>query len=322
MPGEYSEYAICEDAEEQVSHLMQVCEEQRAELQRLRSGKAAADAEAATMCAEGEKLQGAYEEKLEELCDLEKKLAYLQARLDEKDQQLAQMGDVPELERAYNDVLRSNQVVLDDMRRTARERETMVSEDWRSAVALRLVPRKAPAPAAAAPVAALPATTAAPAALAQEVVMLKAVGEAKDKVIAAKDERIAELLRRVEAQKPQADGWSPCPGSLKLGDLSLQDLWTDPKVADSSRKLGLKGTPLSTRNTSPEQQKPRTSWCPGAENAPPTGSESKLRRPSLYGPTPKLTPRARAEAWTGGTATTNNTPGAAARTGPQRVRLR
>ena len=25
MPGEYSEYAICEDAEAQVSHLMQVC---------------------------------------------------------------------------------------------------------------------------------------------------------------------------------------------------------------------------------------------------------------------------------------------------------
>ena len=45
-----------------------------------RSGKAAADEEAATMCAEGEKLQGAYEAKLEELCDLEKKLAYLQAR--------------------------------------------------------------------------------------------------------------------------------------------------------------------------------------------------------------------------------------------------
>merc|ERR1719247_2578471 len=107
----------------------------------------------------------------------------------------------------------------------------MVSEDWRSAVALRLLPRKVPAPAAP-----LPAAAAAPApGLSQEVVMLKAVGEAKDKVIAAKDERIAELLRRLES-KP-ADGWSPCPGSLKLADLSLHDLWTDPKVSDSSQRV-------------------------------------------------------------------------------------
>ena len=54
--------------------------------------------------------------------------------------------------------------------------------------------------------------------------MLKAVGEAKDKVIAAKDERIAELLRRVEAQKPQADGWSRTRNCL------IDTVWC-PKVS-------------------------------------------------------------------------------------------
>ena len=56
--------------------------------------------------------------------------------------------------------------------------------------------------------------------------MLKAVGEAKDKVIAAKDERIAELLRRVGgAQKaPQADGWSRTRNCL------IDTVWC-PKVS-------------------------------------------------------------------------------------------
>jgi hypothetical protein len=286
----YEEFAICEDPEEQVSHLMQVCEEQRRELDKGRTAKADLERQLDEVIAEGEKVHRAFEKKVDDHCKLETKLAYVEARCEELTASLKANEDIAELERTYNDVLRSNQTVLDDIRRAGREREAMVREDWRSATAFHLSSSR----------------TDDAGATGMEIEMMRAVGDAKDKVIEAKDERIADLLRQLAERVNPPDRLSvdvsdrrsptvvdrpsvyrpPSRTSLSYNPPSVERHHRSPAACDDDKDRSV--TPLRTRNSPSTRLTERRSY--GAENSAPgrnctPSSESRLRMPGW--PTPK-----------------------------------
>jgi hypothetical protein len=300
----YEEFAICEDPEEQVSHLMQVCEQQRRELDSRRNDKADLERQLDEVIAEGEKVHAAFEKKVDEHCKLETKLAYTEARCEELTASLKANEDIADLERTYNDVLRSNQSVLDDIRRAGREREAMVREDWRSAVTFRISATR----------------TADAGPQGTELEMLRAVGDAKDKVIEAKDERIADLLRQLESrvppERPSVDVYRPpSRTSLSYVPPSVERKARSPSGCDDEKDRSV--TPLRQRNSPSTRLTDRRSV--GAENsalcrnASTPSSESKLRMPGAW-PTPRTDrPPAR-------TTELTRTPSSTKL--PQRVRIR